>query len=159
MFNNQIVQLKRGQFITGRRVLSNDTGISEQRIRTILKLFIHTQQINQQITNKYSIYSIVNWDQYQIPTSKQPATNQQPTTDNKDNKDNNKKRGFKKPTLNEIRALVDKRGYTINPDNFYNFYEMKNWMVGKNKMTSWPHALANWQSREKKPTTDDMVIE
>ena len=29
-------------------------------------------------------------------------------------------------------------------DQFWNFYEQKNWMVGKNKMTNWKSAVALW---------------
>jgi hypothetical protein len=34
---------------------------------------------------------------------------------------------------------------------FYNFYESKNWMVGKNKMKSLPHAIGGWIARADKP--------
>ena len=30
---------------------------------------------------------------------------------------------------------------------FMGFYGSKGWMVGKNKMVSWPHALAGWKAR------------
>jgi len=36
-------------------------------------------------------------------------------------------------------------------EKFYNFYSMKNWMVGKNKMKSLPHAIAGWISRNENP--------
>ncbi len=32
-------------------------------------------------------------------------------------------------------------------DKFINFYSAKGWMIGKNKMKSPPHALANWKVR------------
>ena len=36
---------------------------------------------------------------------------------------------------------------------FYDFYESKNWMVGKNKMKDWKAAIRTWERREKKKTT------
>jgi len=59
---------------------------------------------------------------------------------------------FKKPSVDEIKEAVKEKGYSVNPVNFFTFYESKDWMIGKNKMKSWEHALANWQSREK-PTS------
>ena len=63
---------------------------------------------------------------------------------------------FKKPSLNEVKAVVSENKYTFSPDNFFNFYESKNWMVGKSKMKSWKHAAANWQSREPKKQSKEV---
>uniref|UniRef100_UPI003CC92750 hypothetical protein n=1 Tax=Anaerofustis butyriciformans TaxID=3108533 RepID=UPI003CC92750 len=32
---------------------------------------------------------------------------------------------------------------------FYNFYESKNWYVGKNKMTDWKASIKSWEQNEK----------
>ena len=32
---------------------------------------------------------------------------------------------------------------------FYDFYESKNWMIGKNKMKCWKSAIRTWESRDK----------
>lgn len=58
---------------------------------------------------------------------------------------------FIPPTLGEVQALCDERGYTaMDPEEFINHYETVNWMVGKKKMTNWRTACANWESRAKK---------
>jgi hypothetical protein len=36
-------------------------------------------------------------------------------------------------------------------EKFFNFYASKNWMVGKNKMKSLPHAVGGWIARQEKP--------
>lgn len=36
-------------------------------------------------------------------------------------------------------------------DKFYNFYQAKNWMIGKNRMKSVEHAVAGWILRVEKP--------
>lgn len=56
--------------------------------------------------------------------------------------------GFIKPTVDEVKEFVQKHGYTINPQAFVDFYEMKGWMVGKNKMKDWQAAVRTWQQRE-----------
>lgn len=55
---------------------------------------------------------------------------------------------FVKPTLDElIEAFTGKvPDVPREAQKFFNFYESKGWMVGKNKMKSWPHAVGNWIS-------------
>lgn len=55
---------------------------------------------------------------------------------------------FKKPTVEEVRAYVLVKGYTVDAENFVNFYESKGWMIGKNKMKNWRAAVATWQKAE-----------
>lgn len=86
-----IVKLKKGQFITGRKKLSLETGISESKIERILKVFEIEQQIEQQTNSRNRIISIVSWDKYQENEqqmdSKRTAGGQQVNTNNK-NKNN-----------------------------------------------------------------------
>ena len=56
-----------GQFTTGRKQLSESTGICESKIERLLKKFEEIeQQIEQQKTNTNRLISVVNWGQYQI---------------------------------------------------------------------------------------------
>ena len=54
---------------------------------------------------------------------------------------------FKKPSLEEIKNYCIERKNTVNPESFYNFYESKNWMVGKNKMKDWKACVRTWEQR------------
>jgi hypothetical protein len=77
----QGINVKRGQLITGRRLLSKDTGISEKSIRTILDRLSVTKEIIVKSANKYSIITICNYDKYQpSETEYRPATGQQPAS-------------------------------------------------------------------------------
>lgn len=64
----------------------------------------------------------------------------------------NKER-FKKPTLVEIDLYCADRKNNVDHIAFYEFYESKNWMVGKNKMKDWKAAIRTWERREKKKIT------
>tara|TARA_R110002012_G_scaffold9491_4_gene43573 strand:+ start:4511 stop:5113 length:603 start_codon:yes stop_codon:yes gene_type:complete len=66
--------------------------------------------------------------------------------------DSNKKR-FKKPNKIEIKIYCIERKNNINFEAFYDFYESKNWMVGKNKMRDWKAAIRTWERRETKKQT------
>ena len=69
---------------------------------------------------------------------------------------------FISPTIEEVKQYASEKGYTnFNAEQFWNFYESKNWMVGKNKMANWKSAVSGWALRDKqklaesaKPTTD-----
>jgi HD-GYP domain-containing protein (c-di-GMP phosphodiesterase class II) len=58
--------VKRGQFVTSLDKLSVESGFSKQKIRTCLKRFENTQEITIKTTNKYSIVTICNYDDYQV---------------------------------------------------------------------------------------------
>lgn len=88
-------EVKRGQLITGRKVLSVQTGLSEQQIRTALNKLISTNEITIKTTNKNSLISIIRYNSYQIEnentkqstseiTNDQPTSNQQVTTNKND---------------------------------------------------------------------------
>jgi len=70
--------------------------------------------------------------------------------DNKKNKSKKESR-FIPPTIEEIRTYATEKGYEfVDAEMFWNFYESKNWMVGKNKMSKWRSAVANWNKTEQK---------
>jgi phage replication O-like protein O len=56
---------------------------------------------------------------------------------------------FIKPTLNEVKEYCKTRLNNINPQAFLDFYESKNWMIGKNKMKNWKAAVHTWEHKNK----------
>ena len=65
IWNDETVVLKPGQFITGRKQLSSETGISESKVYRILKYLKNEQQIEQQTNNNYTTITILKWKKYQ----------------------------------------------------------------------------------------------
>lgn len=57
--------IPRGSFVTGRKKLAQELGLSEQEIRTALKHLISTKELTIKKTNKFSIISIVKFEIYQ----------------------------------------------------------------------------------------------
>jgi hypothetical protein len=70
---NQIIELKAGQFITGRSALSDDFNHDVKKDRRVdgltlfrwLSLFEKMEMLNIKKTNKYSLITVLNWDKYQ----------------------------------------------------------------------------------------------
>ena len=53
---------------------------------------------------------------------------------------------FQKPTLEEVKSYVAEKGYSVNPEKFFAYYEAGGWMVGKRPMRSWRMALTYWHN-------------
>ncbi len=60
---------------------------------------------------------------------------------------NNKGR-FKKPTVNDINDYCKQRNNTIDAETFFDFYESKDWKVGKTKMKCWKACVRTWEKRQ-----------
>jgi hypothetical protein len=52
---------------------------------------------------------------------------------------------FSIPTIEQIKEYCNDRKNTIDAEYFYNFYESKGWMVGKNKMKNWKSCVITWE--------------
>lgn len=100
-------EIKRGQLITGRKILAKQLNMGEQQVRTAINKLKSTNEITIKPTNKFTLVTIVNYDLYQCNdaeltnkiTNEQPTTNQQLTTNNNNNNEN-------------IKIIVDFLNYT-----------------------------------------------
>jgi hypothetical protein len=158
-----------GSFISGRIKLSEETGLSEQQIRTCLDKLKSTSDLTIKPTNRNSLITVTGWASYQDrdekvtsqitsqPPSKQPTDNQQITTNNNVNnetsssKDRAKpKKRFTPPAIQEVKDYFIKLNSSdahSQAERFVNHYESNGWQVGKNKMKCWKAAVRNWMTR------------
>tara|TARA_R100000655_G_scaffold13400_1_gene30348 strand:+ start:1482 stop:2084 length:603 start_codon:yes stop_codon:yes gene_type:complete len=67
--------------------------------------------------------------------------------------DSNKKAPFKKPTIDEVKNYCILRNNNIDAEAFVDFYESKNFMIGKNKMKDWKACVRTWERRDDKKQT------
>ena len=56
---------------------------------------------------------------------------------------------FHPPTLDEISLYVSSKGYTFDPEMFFNHYESNGWQVGRTPMKNWHSACVTWQKHQK----------
>lgn len=97
MWNGNIIIIKEGEVLTGRKELSVKTGIPETTIEDILKYLERQHQIRQQKTTKFRIITIIEWQKYQNSDTKsdnKPTTSRQQadTNKNEENEENEKKK-------------------------------------------------------------------
>ena len=60
-----------------------------------------------------------------------------------------KRKNFVKPTVEEIAEFCKEKKYTVNAQQFFNYYESNGWKIGRNAMKSWQAAVQNWNARDK----------
>ncbi len=157
-----------GQFTTGRKQLSEATGINESKIERILTYFEKIeQQIEQQKTSTNRLISILNWSEYQQTEqqSEQQVNNERTTSEQRANtlkevkevkKLNNiveKSTRFIPPHIEEVKNYCIERKNDVDPQKWFDFYTAKNWMIGKTKMKDWKAAVRTWENNNKNAHT------
>lgn len=73
--------IETGQLLTGRKKLSEISGVSSASIERILKYLENEHQITQKKTNKFRIITIVNWDKFQNDTTTAQQKDNRRTTE------------------------------------------------------------------------------
>ena len=112
-------------------------------IRRVNKYKPHSKQI------ECRVITLVN-----VPSKEKLSDNTNINITNTNLTDSNKKAFFKKPTLDEVKNYCILRKNNIEAEAFIDFYESKNFMIGKNKMKDWRACVRTWENREKdKPKT------
>jgi hypothetical protein len=152
MWNGKIEKLMPGQFVTGRKQLSVDTGISQSTVERILETLESEHQIGQQKTNKFRLLTVTNWIQYQKTgqqngqqmDNKWTTNGQQMDTFKNDKNVRIKEIKSMPPTIEELKSYIQEKKYDVVAEKFFAYYESNGWMVGKNKMKSWRAALVTW---------------
>lgn len=64
-FNDRLIHLIEGQFITGRKKAADFLGISEAQYRRIMAKLSNRGSIKISANNKFSVITIKNWQKYQ----------------------------------------------------------------------------------------------
>ena len=59
-----------------------------------------------------------------------------------------KKKIFKKPSVEEVKEYCQQRNNNIDPEYFIDYYETKDWLIGKNKMKDWKACVRTWEKRD-----------
>jgi DNA replication protein DnaD len=89
VINSEVVEVKKGSFITSEIKLSEEWKWGRKKVRNFLKSLEDDRMLTKNSTTKYTTISIENWDLYQNKeqqkNNKGTAEEQQRNTDNNDN--------------------------------------------------------------------------
>lgn len=135
IWNGEKINLKSGEFLTGRKKLASIAGVSEGLIEKILNYLEMEQQIRQQKSTKWRIITILNWDKYQERDSKSnnSVTTTRQQRDTYKNEKNEKK-------LNTIPSSKEEEKCNTNPMRMADF--KPEWMKRPNRSESHLPSLA-----------------
>lgn len=115
------VLIKRGQKITSIQHMAQETGLTEQSVRTAIKKLKSTGELTSKSTNKYTVVTLTNYDLYQEKkkqvtsettgelTNEEQTTNKQLTTTKQYNNITIKQKE------NNIPAFFDKKASDVLP--------------------------------------------
>lgn len=65
----------------------------------------------------------------------------------KEDKKEKIKRKIIPPKVEWIAEYCKERNNRIDPDGWFDFYQAKNWMIGRNKMVDWQSSVRTWEKR------------
>ncbi len=116
--------IKRGQLVTGRKILSKELNLSEREIRTALDHLKTTNDIAIKSTAQYSIITILNYEKFASATKQ--ATNDRPTTDQQSTSE--------RPTTDQQSTNERPQYNKYNKNNKYNKYNKHRYTDSKNDM-------------------------
>ena len=164
-FENRIEIVERGQFITSQVKLTMRWGWSRQQVRTFLALLENPNPDApmvkcQNLTNRATKLTIINYSDLQkLPTksitNSQPTPNQLLYINKNDKNEKNEKNIYISnqipPPLEAVNAYCQERNRGVDPNKWYNHYQAKGWMIGKNKMKDWRAAVRTWEKEYKDP--------
>lgn len=93
LVGQQIVELKKGQFVFGRKKASEELKMTESVIYKYIKLLEKLEMISMESNNKFSVVTVEKWEDYQLEDLK--SNNKRTTTFSKSDSKNRKIRATK----------------------------------------------------------------
>lgn len=128
--------IPRGSLVAGRKQLAEETGMTEQEIRTALNHLKSTNEITIKTTKKFSIITITNYELYQMnnQVDNQQVTNNQPTANQQ------------LTTIEEYKNI----DYISTTSNTHeeNLFELIERAFGRTLSSSEYEIINNWQNNE-----------
>lgn len=140
--------------------------VSTRTITALIRSLIDKEYLSSELTYKKNTKEVLQRKLYLSKKSSIPIEKNFYTPIEENFQDNNtsinntsinikeksiKRKIFTKPKIEEIQQYCIERNNGINAEAFYDFYESKNWYVGKNKMSDWKACVRTWERRNPKP--------
>lgn len=171
----------------GRILLSGDIAYTDEMLCSLFNRPINSIRLALDVFNKFKMIEIedgtievVNWYKYQSLDGLEKIREQNKERNRRyrerleEKKENKNKRTASHvtsrnvtdislnipPDINDVKYYCSSRNNNVDADKWYNFYDAKGWMIGKNKMKSWKAAVHTWEkNRHGDVTESDKQIE
>ena len=150
---------EKGYCFASNKYLSELFGIEEETISRKLSKLVNKSYITidyekrgcEVVSRKIRLtkISIHDYQKYQSTIDEKIKDNNISINNTSINKKEIYKERFVKPTIEEIEEYCKERNNGIDAIMFYNFYESKDWMIGKNKIKNWKSCIITWERNRK----------
>ena len=158
MFAGKQRYLKPGELTTGRKTIASELLISESKVQRILKSFENEHQIEQLTDFRCRLISILNWNKYQKSeqvnerqVNRFRTAGEQLVNTKQEGKEGKKEREYPHaPSFEEVREYVNEKGYNIDPEAFFDYYEETGWTKKNGQpIKDWRASIRTWARRER----------
>lgn len=152
LVNENVLSIIGDKLIQRRMVKDNELSLKRSnsgKMGGFAKHFAIAKEVAKEVANteyEYENKSISNLD----TNTNLLNTNLKKEKINKKEKSEN----FQIPDINDIEYFFRDK---TEAANFFNFYESKAWMVGKNKMKNWKAAASGWMARNQKNGSQNKI--
>ena len=145
-----------------RETMAKDLDLSKQSIINIVKKLIEVGLVNQNIATKHLRVSVLfqeyinNYKNFTDGIKTLPEESKKFTENGKKtlpNNNTNNKNTFIKPNSKEINDYAKSIGFELQGDQFFDHYEARGWLIGKNPMKDWKAAVRTWKRNSSTFTT------
>ena len=118
----QNIIVRRGEFPTSVDSISRATGLTIQQVRTCLSRLERTGEITRKSTNKFTIISVCNFDDYQLEEETEQQTNNKQSTNNQQTNNNQTTtlKEWKESKKGKNGENIDKTTRTTSSKNLIN---------------------------------------
>jgi DNA replication protein DnaD len=149
-----VLTCKRGQTLCSLDTLAKRWNCDKSKVRRFLKLLESDSMIELKSEHITTRLTICKYDTYQgernaDETQVKHKRNASETQMTPNKNDKNERMLFIVPALQEVSAYCQERNNNVDSQKFFDFYESKGWMVGKNKMKDWKAAVRTWEDKYK----------
>ena len=92
-----------------------------------------------------------------VGSQSQPSRNpnHKPITNNQEPK----RERFAPPSVTEVAEYIKQKNYSVDAQQFVDFYSAKGWMVGSNKMKDWKASVRTWVNRDRNTNQKTAITE
>ena len=142
--------------------MANDLDLSKQSIINIINNLISKELVQKSVVTKHlrvtaNFYEYLN-DYRKFTDGKEslPKESKNFTETGKKtlpNNNTNNKNTFIKPNSKEINDYAKSIGFELQGDQFFDHYEARGWLIGKNPMKDWKAAVRTWKRNSSNFTT------
>ena len=179
-FNGELITIKRGEKLTSILKLSDRWGWSRNRVKRFLDLLEADEMCTTNRTTNGTTLKVLNYAEYQSFYGGKRITNDTtndttdvpplgptdgPQTITNKNYKNDKREGqaprsFSPPSRQDIEAYCHEKNYCMDTQLFIDYYDARNWTLGKGqKMSNWKSAVNAWVRRERSSVPADGITD